>query len=81
MAEKIRCYLDGGVTGGLPAGRAPVARRAVRGMRFMIMLTRMRILQLHSKGWHPYVENKARDAATAARSGGRGPAALDSVCA
>ena len=28
-----------------------------------------------------YVENKARDAATAARSGGRGPAALDSVCA
>ena len=78
MAEKIRCYLDGGVTGGLPAGRA-ARRRAVRGMRFM--LTRMRILQLHSKGWHPYVENKARDAATAARSGGRGPAALDSVCA
>lgn len=72
MAEKIRCYLDGGVTGGLPA-----AARA----RGCFMLGRMRILQLHSKGWHPYVENKARDAATAARSGGRGPAALDSVCA
>jgi len=25
MAEKIRCYLDGGVTGGLPAA-APRAR-------------------------------------------------------
>lgn len=69
MAEKSDVISTGGVTGtgGLPARPVDVKR--------------MRILQLHSKGWHPYVENKARDAATAARSGGRGPAALDSVCA
>jgi hypothetical protein len=70
MAEKSDVISTGGVTGGLPA-RGP----------WMLNAKRMRILQLHSKGWHPYVENKARDAATAARSGGRGPAALDSVCA
>lgn len=68
MAEKSDVISTGGVTGGLPARPVDVNER-------------MRILQLHSKGWHPYVENKARDAATAARSGGRGPAALDSVCA